>query len=624
MVYNRETVLQKIGEDRVKFGTVSGVLTTKPGIIEWVDREIPEIEIITTKSYQVYPNAGNREPIIVEADSGCFGNAVGLRNPGMEQGADELQELRKRRELRALLNVSLSASSPENFAVLIRRFEEIADLLELNFSCPHAADGYGSSIGASEDLVWKYISIVRGVTEKPLFVKLTPNVDDIGSIARAAVEAGADGITAINTVGPEVYTEPLTGEPVLSNPNGHKGGKSGVWIRETALENIRQVRAAVGKGIPIIGMGGVSDSRDAARMRDAGADVVGLGSVFARVRQAEIPVFLRGLKQGSDKTVETETACSFISKRRVAEYKKCTVTRVEEAGNLRLFTLDGAMPAEASQYAFLWIPGAGEKPFSIVKTDPLTFLVREREFDPERGKGLLTHALFELVAGDTLMVRGPYGRAAKPVCTTTCIVAGGTGIAVVPLLYEHLKKTGREVSVRLGLRSEAELDLLQNSVLEDVPADFYIDEDNTCTALRKLKRELGGPGDGSPPGAFYSTVFFNVGPLPFMEYAAAIEQEAGFSTKSIYLSLETNTMCGVGLCGECACGDTLTCQEGTFLSLAHIEKHHIDLHKLLGVQRTASPHRDQHSHNYLFQCPPATSPLAASRSTPISKMMIPE
>jgi dihydroorotate dehydrogenase (NAD+) catalytic subunit len=241
------------------------------------------------------------------------------------------------------------------------------------------------------------------------------------------------------------------------------------------------------------------------------------------------------------------------------------------------------MPAEASQYAFLWVPGVGEKPFSIVKTDPLTFLVREREFDPEQGKGMLTRALFELTPGDTIMARGPYGRVVKPVRTTAYIVAGGTGIAIVPLLYEHLEKTGEEVSVRLGIRNGAELELLQTGVLEGVPAHFYIDEDNTCTALRELKRELEWPGDGNRCGAGTSrdSVFFNVGPLPFMEYAAAIEQAAGVRAESIYLSLETNTMCGVGLCGECACGDTLTCQEGQFLSLAHIKHHNIDLHKLL-------------------------------------------
>jgi dihydroorotate dehydrogenase (NAD+) catalytic subunit len=270
-------------------------------------------------------------------------------------------------------------------------------------------------------------------------------------------------------------------------------------------------------------------------------------------------------------------ARSFVSKKRVAEYKRFTVTRVAKVGNLKIFTLDGAMPAEASQYAFLWVPGTGEKPFSIVKSDPLTFLVREREFDPHHGKGLLTHALFDLAPGDTVMVRGPYGRAVKPVRSAACIVAGGTGIALVPLLYEHLIQTAREVSVRLALRSEAESELLQNSVVEDVPARLFVDEDNTCTALRELKRELTGSGDLS------DTVFFNVGPLPFMEYAAAIEQETGAGAESIYLSLETNTMCGVGLCGECACGDTLTCQEGTFLSLAHIKRHRVDLHKLLEV-----------------------------------------
>ena len=105
--------------------TVCGVLTTKPGIIEWIDSSIPEIDIITTKSYQVRPNPGNREPVVVETAYGCYGNAVGLRNPGMQKGIEELQELRKKRKLRALLNVSLSASSPEEFARLIKGFEPV-------------------------------------------------------------------------------------------------------------------------------------------------------------------------------------------------------------------------------------------------------------------------------------------------------------------------------------------------------------------------------------------------------------------------------------------------------------------------------------------------------------------
>jgi len=79
----RPEVLRRLRAPGLKLGTVSGVLTTRPRLIEWVDANLPEIELITTKSYQVRPNPGNREPILVEPQAGCFGNAVGLRNPGL-------------------------------------------------------------------------------------------------------------------------------------------------------------------------------------------------------------------------------------------------------------------------------------------------------------------------------------------------------------------------------------------------------------------------------------------------------------------------------------------------------------------------------------------------------------
>jgi dihydroorotate dehydrogenase electron transfer subunit len=146
---SRSQVLARLLEPRLKLATVSGVLTTRADLIDWVDRHIPEIELITTKSYQVRANPGNREPILVEPEPGSFGNAVGLRNPGMEAGFRELAALRRRRSLRCLLAVSLSADCIEDYILLARRFAPLADLLELNFSCPHAKGGYGSAIGAN-------------------------------------------------------------------------------------------------------------------------------------------------------------------------------------------------------------------------------------------------------------------------------------------------------------------------------------------------------------------------------------------------------------------------------------------------------------------------------------------
>lgn len=239
-------------------------MTTNEEMIRFFDTEVPAVDIITTKSFQVVPNPGNPEPVICETERGCFGNSVGLKNIGMEAAVEEMRRLRP---MRALLNISLSASNPEDFITLVNAFIPYADMLELNFSCPHAARGYGASIGCDAGIAATYVRRIREAFPSlsvPLFVKLTPNVADIGAIAKSVVAAGANGITAINTVGPIVHIDPDSGESILINQVGGKGGKSGRWVFSTAVSSIRSIRKAVGPDVPIIGMGGVSTGEDAA------------------------------------------------------------------------------------------------------------------------------------------------------------------------------------------------------------------------------------------------------------------------------------------------------------------------------------------------------------------------
>ena len=133
------------------------------------------------------------------------------------------------------------------------------------------------------------------------------------------MQAGADGISAINTVGPEVFREPYTGHPVLYNPDGQKGGKSGLWIRETALQKVREIRHAVGEAVPIIGMGGITSGADVLKMKEAGADVVGLGSVITRVpSQRLLPRYFYSLKKDIEEN--TNFAEELLSKQRKMEY----------------------------------------------------------------------------------------------------------------------------------------------------------------------------------------------------------------------------------------------------------------------------------------------------------------
>lgn len=544
-------------EDRIKLATVSGVLTTKPNLIKWVDLNMPEIEIITSKSYQVSPNKGNREPVIVEDAAGNFGNAVGLKNPGMEEGYRQLVNMLNNHPMRALLNISLSANSIEDYITLVKKFESIADMLELNFSCPHAAKGYGSAIGTSPELVKGYMEEIRKHTDALIFTKLTPNVDNIGEIAKVAVDAGADGITAINTVGPVEHIEPYTGKSVLT---AGKGGKSGEWIKETALEKIKDIRAAIGDNVPIIGIGGVSNGEDVWNLMEAGANVVGLGSVLSRVpRQDDIPEFVYQLKQ--DALHGNDDAQKFLSNERLMEYKPYRIKKMERVnGDLTIFTLENKLDSEPSQFAFIWLPGIGEKPFSIAKNDPLTFVVRKR--------GEFTKELFKMQDDQELMIRGVYGNDAPSSSKNNAyIVAGGTGIAVVPELARKLKAEGKNVKVYYGVKTDDELDVVKKLGIE-AECCAIADHGTPARVLEYLQDEVKDAKSSS---------FYNIGHFDFMNRAKKIERELGAKTKDIYSSFELNTLCGIGMCGECECGGKLLCKEGTFVSQDYLDKNRMDL-----------------------------------------------
>ena len=125
---------------------------------------------------------------------------------------------------------------------------------------------------------------------------------------------------------------------------------------------------------------------------------------------------------------------------------------------------------------------------------------------------------------------------------------------------------------------------MRKTILRDIPVTAIPDVNGECVMIDELADTL----SATRPGVLNNTVFYNVGPLPFMERASRIEKQYGTLASSIFLSIESHTMCGVGLCGECACGETLTCQEGTFRSLSCIENHEIDLHQIYDDNKVTS------------------------------------
>ena len=536
--------------------TVSGVASTKKELVELFDRSVPSVDIITTKSFQVRPNPGNREPIVCSPSPGDFGNSVGLRNPGMDVIIPELREIREK-GMRALLCVSVSANSAEDFITLIKASDPVADLIELNFSCPHAAAGFGAAIGSDINIAREYVHRIQEAypeRKAKLIIKLTPNVDNIGKIAKAVIDEGADGISAINTVGPKLYTEPRTGSVILNNKVGGKGGASGEWVKEEALRCIREIREAIGDGPLILGMGGVSTPEDARRMIAAGADSVGIGSALSRVHPQDWEKYFHAIKTGSP-------VDGYLSNENALVYTPHTILKREEfPGDVILLTVDGELECAPGEFVFLWVPGKGEKPFSVAYNKPLKFLIKKR--------GEFTKSLFSLVPGDTVYTRGLYGSPMKHQRSSKAIlVAGGTGAAVLPLIAEELEREGTEMDIRVGVSVKDGKDPLEEELSAYGKYTSVPDDGKPGRVLDTLGEE-----DFSGDTAFYI-----VGPSALMMKAAEKAEALGQDPGRIYLSMEKNTMCGIGMCGECVCGGHLPCKEGTFFTWETLKEQRVSL-----------------------------------------------
>lgn len=226
---------------------------------------------ISIKGTTLEPRYGNELPRIAETPSGLL-NAVGLQNPGIHKViSEELPRLRKVFKQPIIANISgFSIDEYVECCRLITGEEQIG-MIELNVSCPNVHGG-GMSFGTSSDSVREVVKAVRSVATVPLYVKLTPNVTDIVAVARAAEEAGADGLVLINTLLGMRFNL-RTGRPILANLTG---GLSGPAIFPVALRMVWQVSRAC--RIPVIGCGGVSTADDVREMMMAGAAAVEVGS----------------------------------------------------------------------------------------------------------------------------------------------------------------------------------------------------------------------------------------------------------------------------------------------------------------------------------------------------------
>ncbi len=226
---------------------------------------------IATKGTTLHPRFGNPTPRIAECDRGMI-NAVGLQNPGVDKViSEELVKLSAVYHKKIVANVS--GFSVEEYVECARRMDAqpIVGIIEVNISCPNVHGG-GMSFGVDPQAAGEITRAVKAVTTKPVYIKLSPNVTDITAIAKACEQAGADGLSLINTLLGARF-DLRTGKPVIANV---MGGFSGPAIKPVALRMVYQVYEAV--SIPIIGIGGLCCAQDVIEMMSAGATAVQIGA----------------------------------------------------------------------------------------------------------------------------------------------------------------------------------------------------------------------------------------------------------------------------------------------------------------------------------------------------------
>lgn len=232
--------------------------------------DLSKLGAIMIKAATLEPRFGNPVPRVAETPSGML-NAIGLQNPGVEViMKDILPELAKM-DVPIIANVA--GSTQEEYVEVCRRISHAPNVsaIELNISCPNVCHG-GLAFGTDAKVAGALTKAVKEVSKVPVYVKLSPNVTNIVPIAQAIEDAGADGLTMINTLlGMRIDLK--TRKPVLANQTG---GLSGPSIKPVAIRLIRQVASVV--NIPIIGMGGVQSAEDVLEMFLAGASAVAVGT----------------------------------------------------------------------------------------------------------------------------------------------------------------------------------------------------------------------------------------------------------------------------------------------------------------------------------------------------------
>ena len=233
-----------------------------------------DIGAVCLKGTTLDARLGNKLHRIAETPNGML-NAIGLQNPGTQAVIEEIMPSLDKTETKFIINIS--GSSVEEYGEIARHFDDTdIDAIEINISCPNVKEG-GVAFGNDPEMSFRVVEICRKNTSKPIITKLSPNQTDIAHNALRCIDAGSDGLAVINTV-MGMAIDIKSKKPIIGN---NRGGLSGPAIKPIALLKVHQVYEASKKhNIPIIGQGGIINSKDAIEFIIAGANTVGVGTAL--------------------------------------------------------------------------------------------------------------------------------------------------------------------------------------------------------------------------------------------------------------------------------------------------------------------------------------------------------
>lgn len=542
--YEKIQLGEKIIDGR--FVIPSGIRCANPKTIERYF-EIESVGIITTKSISYEPKEGYKEPLFVKYGENSYINAVGLANPGAGAFCEGLSQIHVPKN--KFLLVSIFGKDEDEFCKAAEILYDYADGFELNMSCPHSS-GFGLQVGSDTELVERITKAITERFDKPIFVKLSAVVPKLREVSRKVIEIGATGITAVNTMGPSI--EYISEMPVLSN---REGGMSGEAIRPMGLKAVMDIRKEIGDAPVIIGMGGIFNKKDVDSYNMAGADFFGIGTALTNLNTEETKEYLNTMRWDLIRHRDEETYS--LKPVKNMEYQKCVIeekTLLKE--NLYKIKLSRwkdyeKYPETAGKFYFIMIAEMGEKPFAL-------FSYENREIIVKR-VGPFTQELTKLKIGDDVYIRGPYGKEIVPYSGTTInLVGGGTGISPT---YEIARKYKMNNKIRFFFGGKEKEDIFERPAFEKIGEVNFATEDGSAGItgnVSALIKNYAFPEDEQQ-------IFINVGPKAMIESVYEYEKKIT-DENDIWVSIEYQTSCGVGICGKCATEQgVVSCVDGPFL-----------------------------------------------------------